>query len=168
LRIESIRSSEVAARRFRAAGFWRDSGGISDLRRWRDATPDAPAIRAYRADEGSARISYAEYAHYVERFAGALYELGVRVGDVVGCQLPNWWQAHALLLAAIRLEAVVAPIATTIRPRELEWMLRVLGARVCVTVDEWAEVRPRRGVGGDRAPVARAASPGGDRRAGRR
>jgi cyclohexanecarboxylate-CoA ligase len=93
---------------------------------------------AYRADEGSVRLSYAEYAGHVERFAGALYELGVRPGDVVACQLPNWWQAQALLLAATRLEAVAAPIMTTIRPRELERMLRLLGASVCVTVDEWA------------------------------
>ncbi|GAA3041405.1 cyclohexanecarboxylate-CoA ligase [Pseudonocardia yunnanensis] len=106
--------------------------------RWRDATPDAPAIKAYRVDERSVRISYAEYARHVERFAGALYELGVRPGQVVACQLPNWWQAQALLLAAARLEAVVAPIMTTIRPRELERMLRLLGASVYVTVDEWA------------------------------
>jgi cyclohexanecarboxylate-CoA ligase len=57
---------------------------------------------------------------------------------VVACQLPNWWQGQALLLAATRLEGVVAPIMTTIRPRELERMLHVLGAEVCVIVDEWA------------------------------
>jgi acyl-coenzyme A synthetase/AMP-(fatty) acid ligase len=67
-----------------------------------------------------------------------LYGLGVRPGQAVACQLPNWWQAQALLLAATRLGAVVAPVMTTIRPRELERMLRLLGARVCVTVDEWA------------------------------
>ncbi|GAA3082922.1 cyclohexanecarboxylate-CoA ligase [Pseudonocardia yunnanensis] len=95
------------------------------------------AIKAYRADGGAAWISYADFAHCVERFAGALYELGVRPGHVVACQLPNWWQAEVLLLAAARLDAVVAPIMTAIRPRELERMLRRLGASVCVTVDEW-------------------------------
>ena len=134
----SIRSFDLAARRFRTAGVWRHSGPISDLCRWRDATPDAPAIKAYLADGRSLVISYAEYSRHVERFAGALYELGVRPGQVVACQLPNWWQAQALLLAATRPEAVVAPIMTTIRPRELERMLRLLGASVCVTVDEWA------------------------------
>jgi cyclohexanecarboxylate-CoA ligase len=119
-------------------GVWRDSGQMSDLCRWRDETPDAPAIKAYRADGGTTLVGYAELARRVERFAGALYELGVRPGDVVACQLPNWWQAQALLLAATRLEAVLAPIMTTIRPRELERMLHRLGARVCVTVDEWA------------------------------
>ncbi|WP_433281467.1 AMP-binding protein [Pseudonocardia xinjiangensis] len=133
-----IRPNGAAAQNFRAAGVWRDAGPISDLRRWRDETPGAPAIDAYRADGGSVRISYAEYAHRVERCAGALYELGVRPGHVVACQLPNWWQAQVLVLAAARLGAVLAPIMTTIRPRELERMLHRLGASVCVTVDEWA------------------------------
>jgi len=111
---------------------------MTELRRWRDETPDAPAIKAYRADADATLIGYAEFARRVERFAGALYELGVRPGQVVACQLPNWWQGQALLLAATRLEAVLAPIMTTIRPRELERMLHRLGANVVVTVDEWA------------------------------
>jgi cyclohexanecarboxylate-CoA ligase len=111
---------------------------MTELRRWRDERPDAPAIKAYRADGDPTLIGYAALARRVERFAGALYELGVRPGQVVACQLPNWWQAQALLLAATRLEAVLAPIMTTIRPRELERMLHRLGANVVVVVDEWA------------------------------
>ena len=38
----------------------------------------------------------------------------------------------------MRLQVVLAPIMTTIRPRELERMLARVGANVCVTVDEWA------------------------------
>jgi len=140
--IFAIRPSCATAEKYHAAGVWRDSGPIGDLRRWREESPDAIAIRAYRAgavgaELCSAELSYADYAHYVERFAGALYELGVRPGQVVAFQLPNWWQSGALLLAAMRLQAVLAPIMTTIRPRELERMLARVGANVCVTVDEW-------------------------------
>jgi cyclohexanecarboxylate-CoA ligase len=83
-----------------------------------------------------ARVTY-RVARRVERFAGALYELGVRPGQVVACQLPNWWQTYALQLAATRLQAVLAPITTTKGPRELHRMLHRVGARVCITVDEW-------------------------------
>src|ERR1700755_2237401 len=132
-----IRASDTAARRFRAEGVWRDSGQMSDLRRWRDRIPQATAIRAYQADGGGTGLPYVELAGWVERFAGALYQLGVRPGRVVACQLPNWWQAQVLLLAATRLQAVVAPIMPTIRPRELRRMLHRVGASVCVTAHEW-------------------------------
>jgi cyclohexanecarboxylate-CoA ligase len=142
LSIFAIRPSCEIAEKYRTADVWRDFGPIGDLRRWRQESPDAVAIRAYRAgavgaEMCSVELSYADYAHYVERFAGALYELGVRPGQVVALQLPNWWQAAALLLAAMRLQAVLAPIMTTIGPRELERMLARVGANVCVTVDEW-------------------------------
>jgi cyclohexanecarboxylate-CoA ligase len=134
----SIASSGARAEQYRAVGVWRDSGPVGDLCRWRDVSPDAIAIRAYRADGPPVHISYREYARYVERFAGALFELGVRPGQVVALQLPNWWQAGALIVAAARLGAVLAPIMTTIRSRELERVLERVGADVCVTVDQWA------------------------------
>jgi cyclohexanecarboxylate-CoA ligase len=59
---------------------------------------------------------------------------------VVALQLPNWWQGAVVSLAAARLGAVVAPIMTTIRPRELERTLNRVGAGVCLTVDQWAGV----------------------------
>ena len=134
----TVRPADVLFEQYRAAGVWRDSGSVGDLRRWRDETPDAIAIRAYRSDGGPVEISYAELARGVERFAGALYELGARPGQVVALQLPNWWQGPALILAAARLGAVVAPIMTTIRPRELERTLNRVGASVCLTADRWA------------------------------
>ena len=134
----AIAASSTNAEQYRMAGTWRDSGPIGDLRRWRDATPDAIAIRAFRADAAPTYISYGEYARHVERFAGALYELGVRPGQVVALQLPNWWQAGALILATARLGAVLAPIMTTIRSRELERILERVGANVCISVDQWA------------------------------
>src|ERR1700754_4354469 len=134
----TVRPADVLAEKYRAAGVWRDSGSIGDLRRGRDETPDAIAIRGCRSDGGPVEISYAEFARGVERFAGALYELGVRSGQVVAFQLPNWWQGAVLTLAAARLGAVVAPIMTTIRPRELERTLNRVGASVCLTVDQWA------------------------------
>jgi cyclohexanecarboxylate-CoA ligase len=123
--------------KYRAEGFWRESGPVGDLRRWRDETPDAIAIKSYRSGGVTEQLTFREYAHYVERFAGALHELGVRPGQVVAMQLPNWWQAVALSLAVTRLGAVLAPMRTTIRPRELEPMLTKVGASVVVTVDRW-------------------------------
>ncbi|MGY4649673.1 AMP-binding protein [Mycobacterium sp. URHB0021] len=54
-------------------------------------------------------------------------------------QLPNWWRALVLFQAVARLGAVFAPCMTTIRPRELERMLRRVDANVCITVDRWSD-----------------------------
>jgi cyclohexanecarboxylate-CoA ligase len=134
----TVRPPAANVQRFRAAGIWRDTGQLGDLRRWRDETPYAIAIQAYHADGEAELITYTELAKRVARFAGALYELGMRPGAVIAYQLPNWWQAHVLLLAAARLQAVVAPVMMSVRPRELQRMLHRTGASVCVTTSEWA------------------------------
>ena len=109
-------------------------------------------MTAYRAGSGVRRFTYNEYREQVESFAVALRRLGVTPGDVVAIHLPNWWQVNALVLACARLGAIVAPIGTPIRNRELELMLARLDAVVCVTVDQWgnfdhsaalAEMAPR-------------------------
>lgn len=127
------------AERFRATGVWRDGNFLADLAHWADTAPDAVAVYAHTVRTGTtSRLSYAKYARYVERFAGALRDLGVRPGQVVSIQLPSWWQASALMLACIRVGAVIAPGMMTLRPRELERVLHRLEVTVCVTADRWA------------------------------
>jgi len=103
----TIRPPESRVRAYRAAGVWRDYGSIGYLRRWRDQTPQALAVSAFGPCDAPVEISYHAYAHLVERFAGALYELGVRPGHVVAIQLPNWWQALVLFQAVARLPFTV-------------------------------------------------------------
>lgn len=134
----TIRPPDSRVRAYRAAGVWRDYGSIGYLRRWRDETPQALAVSAFGPADAPVQLSYRAYAHLVERFSGALYELGVRPGHVVAIQLPNWWQALVLFQAVARLGAVLAPCMTTIRPRELQRMLQRVEASVCITVDRWA------------------------------
>jgi cyclohexanecarboxylate-CoA ligase len=137
--IFGLRPTDELVRQYREAGVWRRVGPLDDVRRWRDETPDATAVIAYRAGSGVRRLTYSEYARYIERFAGALRELGVGPGQVVAIQMPNWWQLSPLMLACARVGAVVAPITPTIGPRELERMLARLGASMCVTTG-WAGV----------------------------
>jgi cyclohexanecarboxylate-CoA ligase len=126
--------------RFRRTGAWRDETALDDLAQWRRETPRAPALTVHEETTGVVQLTYEQLGNQVERFAGALYELGVRPGQVVAAQIPNRWQVSVLLLACARLGAVTAPIMTTIRSRELERMLRRLDATVVVTVDRWAGV----------------------------
>jgi cyclohexanecarboxylate-CoA ligase len=135
--IAQLRAESELLLEYRAGGVWRDSGPLADLRRWRSEAPEATAIIAEETGSTRVRMTFAEYARAVDRFAGALRELGVRRGDVVAVQLPSRWQVPVLMLACLRIGAIFAPIMTTIRPREVERVLHRLEAPVCVTIDRW-------------------------------
>jgi cyclohexanecarboxylate-CoA ligase len=95
--------------------------------------PDKVALVAYRGD-GNARdvLSYRQLVRMADRFAGALLEVGVRPGDTVSFQLPNWWQTPAIYLACVRIGAVANPILTILRSREVGFILRRTRSRVVI------------------------------------
>lgn len=131
------------AHRYRQNGWWRDETFLDDLAAWARVHPDAPAFITGRTDPGGAgrsirELSYREYHEHVERFACGLYELGVRPGDVVAFQLPDWWETAALLLACMRVGAIAQPMVPELRARELERALTRTSARICIVVDRWA------------------------------
>lgn len=99
--------------------------------------PDAPALLADQAGHGLSVVTWGELAEWVERFSSALARLCVGRGDVVAVQLPNWWQAAAIAVACWVRGAVLAPVMTTIRGRELERMLARVEACVVITTGVW-------------------------------
>jgi cyclohexanecarboxylate-CoA ligase len=112
---------------YRNRTLWDD---VADHARQR---PDKVAIVGYR-DDGTQRdvLSYRHLTRLANRFAGALVELGVRPGDIVSFQLPNWWQMPALHLACVRIGAVANPIITILRQREVRFILERAKSRVCI------------------------------------
>lgn len=97
------------------------------------ATPDRDAIVAYRVtDDAHTRLSYRELNQRVTRMAAGLAALGIEAGDVVACQLPNWWQTTALHLACMRIGAILNPLMPIFRERELRFMLHHNEAKLLV------------------------------------
>ncbi len=79
--------------------------------RWASETPDRPALISEREEGGEpARLTFAELADRVSRFAGGLRRLGVARGDAVGVYLPMSAEAVVSLLAIARLGAIFIPI----------------------------------------------------------
>lgn len=128
------------AAEFYARGWWREETFLDDLARAVADRPEAPAIIAYRDGSHDRTLSYRELAATVERFAGALTELGVGQGDVVLVHLPNWWMLAPLYLACARLRAVVATASPPFGAHELGQMLETTRAKVCVVADTYAGV----------------------------
>ncbi|MGZ0217399.1 MAG: AMP-binding protein, partial [Acidimicrobiales bacterium] len=89
------------AEQFRAAGWWRDRTFLEDFDQTVAAYQDKVAIVSRRHDDPAAMsvLSYRQLGRYVDRFAGALVDLGVEPGQIVSVQLPNNWQFAALALA---------------------------------------------------------------------
>jgi len=83
-----------------------------------------------RLIDGPVRLSGAELAERVAEIAGGLRERGVRRGDVVAWQLPNWHEAVLLYRACWRLGAIAAPIHHGAGPAEVASLV----ARVAPTV----------------------------------
>jgi len=92
--------------------------------------PDKPAIIFL-----GKKITYRELGSLVNRFATALYNLGVRKGDVVGLYLPNMPQFVIAYYGALKIGAVVTGISPLFIERELEFQLSDSEAKAIVLLD---------------------------------
>src|SRR3989454_678041 len=82
--------------------------------------------------EGGRSYTFADLAARAERMAGALLALGVRPGEVVSWQLPNWFEGAALATAIDRVGTVSNPIISIYREREMSFVCRQARTRVLV------------------------------------
>lgn len=118
---------------YRQLGAWSDRTYLDDVLEVAARQPDQVAVVTARTGHALPEsLTYGQLARLVDRFAGALADLGVGRGDVVSLQLPNWWQFPTLALATARLGAVVNPLVPIFRHRELSFILERTAAKVCV------------------------------------
>ncbi|MCE8026221.1 AMP-binding protein [Billgrantia aerodenitrificans] len=116
-----------------ALGAWNDMLLTDYLEEAVTSAADRQAIVTYRMADGThASLTYAQLNEKVTRMAAGLAGLGVAKGDVVSCQLPNWWQMTALHLACIRIGAVLNPLMPIFREHELRFMLAQAESKVFV------------------------------------
>jgi cyclohexanecarboxylate-CoA ligase len=87
------------------------------------AFPGDRAVAGLRNAEEWVELTYDELLSDVETISTELATLGLAKGDVLCVQLPNWTEAVIYTYAAARLGAVVCPITTIYRQRELAFIL---------------------------------------------
>ncbi len=116
-----------------AQGHWRDRTINDALDACVAACPDKLALTALQVETGATtRLTYRELARMADRIAVGLARLGVGRGDIVACQLPNWWQFTLTYLACSRIGAVMNPLMHIFRERELSFMLQHGEAKVVI------------------------------------
>jgi acyl-CoA synthetase (AMP-forming)/AMP-acid ligase II len=135
---------------FTASGAWDEATLAGQVHRHAAAGGSRPAV----VDDLGGRVrTYAELEHDARRVAGFLRELGVRPGDVVAVQLPNWYETVAIDLGIMMAGAVLNPMLPVYRSRELTHMLSVGAVRVLFTPATYRGFDYRPMVGGVRRTV---------------
>ena len=120
-----------------AAGHWR----AETLRSWLEGHGAAsPDRRALIWADGA--LTYGELLAQVRRFAGALYGLGLRKGDVVSVQLPNLPEHVIAYLAIAHIGAVMTTLYMPHRVREMETLLGHSEARALIALAQAGDFRP--------------------------
>jgi acyl-CoA synthetase len=94
----------AAARRYYAAGLWRDDNFYTLLARHAAARPDAPALR-----DATRRLTWAELLRAVDALAADLDAAGLKRGERVAVWLPNRVEAVIVCLACSRQGYVCNP-----------------------------------------------------------
>ena len=140
-----------AARRYVEEGWWRDDTLKKWLARHAAERPDAPAIRQ---DERT--IGYGELAETVDRLSRALFDIGLRHGDVVAVQLPNIPEFLIAYLAITQIGGVMQTIHMPYRAAEIETLVNHARARAVVCLAEtkdWSPAETVLGLCRDKLPT---------------
>ena len=93
---------------------------------------DRLALAGMRNGDEWAELSYEELLTDVETVSAHLAAAGLGPGDVLCLVLPNWTEAVVYTQAASRIGAVVCPITTIYRQRELTFILKRTACKVAV------------------------------------
>lgn len=80
-------------------------------------------------------LTYAALSERVDRFAGALHDIGVRRGDRVAIMLPNCPQFVIAFYGVLRLGAVAVPTNPLYKEHEIAHQLADAGAETLVVLD---------------------------------
>src|SRR3954462_6103595 len=129
--LQTILTAELAEK-YTSAGLWTGRLITDFLDEVAAATPDKlPSI------DSRGRLTWAELKQRSDRVALGLLELGVRPGDVVSYQLPNWSEFLVLHYAASRIGAVNNPLIPIYREREVGFMVGLAKSKVLVVPQEF-------------------------------
>lgn len=120
-----IRWDAELADRWRAAGDWRDTTLAVLTRDLAQRQPDR-VLLVENDKEYTAAALYDEAL----RLASALRRRGLRPGDVVSYQIPNWYEGSVINIAAALAGLIVNPLVPIYRDREIRFMIDDVGTKL--------------------------------------
>ena len=121
--MEMLKTTPEQERRYRECGIWGDLTLVERFFQQADAAPDRLAII-----DAKRSYSYRQFAKLVDNLASSFLGLGIRHGEVVGCQVPNWGELTLVQFACNRIGAICLPIHESWRELEVTNLLKQSGA----------------------------------------
>jgi len=118
-----------------ATGYWSNRTLGDCARALADSHGDAVVFL-----DDPAEPTYAGMLRDGEALARALFDLGLRPGDVVSFQTPNWIEAAVINLAAALGGLVINPIVHIYRDAEVEQMLADCGAKAFFVAERFRSI----------------------------
>lgn len=117
---------------FYATGQWQGETLFDLLEVQVRAQPDRVALT-----DNTTAVTYRELRDRALALAVGLHRWGLRAGDRVTVQIPNWTEFGVIAVALARLGAVMVPIMPIYRRDEVGYIARNAGARLAITAESF-------------------------------
>ena len=104
------------------------------------ATRHGGARMIFHSEERPATATVAQMHQRSLALAGALHQLGLRPGDAIAIQVPNWLEGALIFQAAMILGVVIVPVIHIYGPAEVQFILRKSGSRAFVCPKRWRNI----------------------------
>jgi acyl-CoA synthetase (AMP-forming)/AMP-acid ligase II len=126
------RLDEQTIAQYRADGSWRDRTIADLLDAFCESAPGQTLVI-----DGTHQVTAGRVRDDALRLAGVLARRGLRAGDVVSFQLPNWYEAVLVELACAYGGYVCNPIVPIYRDAEVSFILADAGSRVLFVAEQF-------------------------------
>lgn len=121
------RYTEADIADFYASGAWADENFTELLRSRAQDKPDKVFVT-----DGTKSLTFAELYNESQKLALGLHRKGLRPGDRVGAQLPNWVEFVVVAAALSRIGVVMVPIMPIYRDDEVSHAVSDAGIRMAI------------------------------------
>jgi acyl-CoA synthetase (AMP-forming)/AMP-acid ligase II len=98
---------------------------------------NASSVKVYRSADRPRQVTLGEIDQAGRQLASSLWALGLRPGDHVVIQLPNWFENDVVIRAAVQLGLVFVPVVNIYGPNELAFIVSQSGAKALVVPDRF-------------------------------
>ncbi|MDY6862322.1 MAG: AMP-binding protein [Thermodesulfobacteriota bacterium] len=113
-------------------GYWGKISFLDHLGKNIEKYPDKEALV-----DKKKRLTFKQWGLLVHRLALGFLELGIKEGDNVIIQTPNWVEFPVILFALGKIGAVTVPVGIYLRERELDYILRFTEAKTVIIPSEF-------------------------------